>query len=155
MNKKILSWLIGVIMICSSFNTVCAASVDSIDLSGYSDEEMLAYYLEFEGGEPYERLLIAEVIMANVTDEKTLEDVLNNQLYGMSNELFDKAIQNFDNTNLELAKIAIENHQAGNDTKFDKYIAKCCMDRADFNIRFLSVSVRTENYIFTMDSLIK
>lgn len=146
--KKIAVIVMIGVMLCSSVTVANAAETanGTVDLSGYSEEEMLAYYLEYEGGELHERLLIAEVMLANVSEERTLKDIIDFYLFTTSDSVWQSSIEQFDETNLDLARIAIKNHENGNDTQYDRYMFKLAFFSGGYV--FTEECLETEHYVF-------
>lgn len=160
MKKIFVMVVIGMLMICSSI-TVANAAVNVVTfedaneaeevssekkLSEYSDEELLAYFINYEGGELHERLLIAESLLASDSLGLPFREVIYMSV-SASSEAWKNSLEKFDEINLELARIAIKNHESGNDTQYDSYRAKRIFF-ADGYEKFSGERLETEHYIF-------
>ena len=139
--EKIVVLVIIVGMICGSATAVKAA----IDLSPYTDAEMLGRYIDYEGGELHERLLIAETLLSKVTEEITLKDVLNFYTFKQE-DAWDSMLSNYDEINTEIARLAIENHENGRDLQYNSYMFKDWYLASGYVIT--EDCLETEHYVF-------
>lgn len=164
MKKFFVMVAIGMLMICSCITVANAAvyvastfedanvaeevsnGTEEKKLSEYTDEELLAYFINYEGGELHERLLVAESLLAGDSLGVPFRAVIYMSV-SASCEPWKNSLERFDEINLELARIAIKNHESGNDTQYDSYRAKRIFFADDYE-KVSGERLETEHYVF-------
>lgn len=120
----------------------------TVDLSECSDEELLAYYINFEGGEDYERLLIAETVLAR--DGEHFREMIF-KTSSIMDLAWEAGIERFDEINIDIAKIAIKRYEDGDISEYTNFFFPDYRSKNVFYEMFNEDDfecLETEHYIF-------
>lgn len=126
--------------------------------AGMSDIEILAGFIQYEGGEDFEKMLIAEIVMDMLNSEATPHDKLESLLcdtryFGIFKNGWNRVCANIEDENLAIAAMVLEKSRRDHDmTDYDGYIYTFCFgenDNSKYNIvNHSKFYFETKHYIF-------
>lgn len=126
--------------------------------AGMSDLEILAGFIQYEGGEDFEKMLVAEIVMDILNDEATPYDNLASLLtdtryFGIFKNGWNRVCANIKDENLAIAAMVLEKAARDHDmTDYDGYIYSYFFDeygnRPGYNVDNFEFYFETEHYIF-------
>lgn len=126
--------------------------------AGMSDLEILAGFIQYEGGEDFEKILVAEIVMDMLNSEATPHDKLASLLcdtryFGIFKNGWNRVSANIEDENLAIAAMVLEKSRRDYDmTDYDGYIYAFCFgenDNSKYNIvKHCKFYFETEHYIF-------
>ena len=123
---------------------------------GMSDEQILAGFIQYEGGEDFEKLLVAEIVMDMLRNDACPHDTLAELLcdiryFGVIEYHWNRMCNEISSDNIALAEYVLERAKEGKDlTEYTGYVwahafehqyLKNFLDNCEFQFE-------TENYIF-------
>lgn len=99
--------------------------MEAEDLDGYTPEEILGGFLQYEGGELFEKTLVGQIVMDRVNmEERPLAEVLCDvRCFGIRADFWKLVCgEGISEENLELAKLILKMAETNKDmTKYDGY----------------------------------
>ena len=99
--------------------------MEAEDLDGYTPEEILGGFLQYEGGELFEKTLVGQIVMDRVNmEERPLAEVLCDvRCFGIRADFWELVCdEGISEENLELAKLILKMAETNKDmTKYDGY----------------------------------
>lgn len=99
--------------------------MEAEDLDGYKPEEILGGFLQYEGGELFEKTLVGQIVMDRVNmEERPLAEVLCDvRCFGIRTDFWELVCgEGISEENLELAKLILKMAETNKDmTKYDGY----------------------------------
>lgn len=126
--------------------------------AGMSELQILAGFIQYEGGEDFEKMLIAEIVMDMLNSEATPHDKLASLLcdtryFGIFKNGWNRVCANIEDENLAIAAMVLEKSRRDYDmTDYDGYIYTFCFgenDNSKYNIvNHCKFYFETEHYIF-------
>lgn len=126
------------------------------DLDGYKPEEILGGFLQYEGGELFEKTLVGQIVMDRVNMEgRSLAEVLCDvRCFGIRADFWELVCgEGISEENLELAKLILKMAETNKDmTKYDGYTYSFVVGETDdMLVDFLnskSKILETDYYLF-------
>lgn len=126
--------------------------------AGMSDLEILAGFIQYEGGEDFEKMLVAEIVMDILNDEATPHDNLASLLtdtryFGIFKSHWNRVNAEPNRENFAIAAMVLEKAARDHDmTDYDGYVYSYFFDeygnRPGYNVSNFKFYFETEHYIF-------